>query len=221
MSLFNSFWTLSSYNIKERTSEGFVMQWWAWTVLYNGISYVFPVRVSHRRDSCGRLVGWKWSPNHFVTHIYAAYLPVHTVETSTAPPFPRSSFSFSILEPVACLILKPRAPVSGGYLCHRHQRQQEKNMGVSPSLWESNSCQWVLVCSCSSPLYVHLPFLTTLGTSSAFSRVWDPDLTCHRFYNCSIKSLHSRYPQLRAILIPMGIWWSLEMFLIIMIEGRR
>lgn len=35
-----------------------------------------------------------------------------------------------------------------------------KNMGVSPSLWESNSCWWVLVCSCSSQLYVHLPFLT-------------------------------------------------------------
>lgn len=161
MSLFNSFWTLSSYNIKERTSEGFVMQWWAWTVLYNAISYVFPVRVSHRRDSCGRLVGWKWSPSHFVTHIYAAYSPVHTVETSTAPPFPRSSFSFSILEPVACLILKPRAPVSGGYLCHRHQRQQEKT--------------WVSVHLCGNPTHAsEFLFVPVLPHSMSIFPSWLP-----------------------------------------------
>ena len=55
-----------------------------------------------------------------------AHLLVHTAETSTAPSFPRSSFSFSVLEPGVCLILKLRAPVSGGYLCHQHQKQQEK-----------------------------------------------------------------------------------------------
>ena len=73
-------------------------------------------------------------------------------------------------------------------------------MGVSPSLYDSSSCWWVLVCSCSSPFDVHLPFLTTLGTASSLSRVWDPDLTCHSFYNCSIKSLQD--------ILNWGQFWS-------------
>lgn len=128
-----------------------------------------------------------------------AHLLVHTAETSTAPPFPRSSFSFSVLEPGVCLILKPRAPVSGGCLCHQHQRQQE-NRGRQPIFVR---IQLMLVSSsllCSSPFCVHLPFLTTLGTASSLSRVWDPDLTCHSFYNRSVKSLQD--------ILNWGQFWS-------------
>ena len=127
---------------------------------------MLPISVGHKRDSCVKCEGYKWSSSPFVAHphcltCWLTHWYKAVTRSATTPPSPRSIFiSSASWTRCTCLALWWRTLGFARHLYHKGQSQKEL---IQVSVCPPGLQLWLVfpAHSCSPPTLYYLPFPIT------------------------------------------------------------